>query len=157
MKIREILNEGFSGFTVVQSDEASDLLFALQDAAEEQESKIRKKVGDVAPDSVIDHEVCKHLIKLMRKKFEVKGNAYNTPGILNVAMIVLESLTTPSTGDNALMKYTKFNSFKEFIGEVVDRLEIELEKGYNDSFIKGAKKVLDALKEQAKKLHTRAV
>ena len=66
MKLIKELNEGFSGLSVVDSDGAADLFYSVQKAA------------------------VKAIVPVLKEGLKDKGNEWNTPGPLNVAMILVE-------------------------------------------------------------------
>lgn len=66
MKLIKELNEGFSGLSVIGSDGASDLFYEVKKAA------------------------VKAIVPVLKAGLKDKGNTWNTPGALNVAMILTE-------------------------------------------------------------------
>lgn len=70
-------NEGFSGYTVSQSDAAQDLMF----------------------------DVVKSILKVLKKEEKNKESSFNTHGNLNIAMILVEYLQEMIINDPDMCKY----------------------------------------------------
>ena len=108
------LSEGFSGWTVDDSDNASDLWYHCQEAMEKLE------VGTVldSPKLRLAAEA-KALIPILKREMREKGNEYNTHGTLNVAMVALEHLKK---------HISMYHPLKSFIAEVASKLRQEAVK-----------------------------
>lgn len=115
MKVAELLSEGFSGFSVSESDNAWDLNFQVEEAVEKKIADLKKKTGDLLPNNVIAVKTCETAISVLKKGLKEKGNAVNTHGTLNVAMIMVEKWP----------QFRKLPAWKQFAGEVADKLEAE--------------------------------
>lgn len=89
--VNKILKEGFDSYTVMGSDNAA----------------------------IAASRIFENVEKQLLKELKSKGNAYNTSGPINVAMILLEFI-------NPRAVYYMFND--NFINKVLDALEPEAEK-----------------------------
>ena len=74
--IKELLTEGVMGLSVVGSDGASDTWYLAQKA------------------------MVKAAIPVLTKELKDKGNEYNTPGPLNVAMVLIEKFNQFDFSEN---------------------------------------------------------
>jgi hypothetical protein len=81
------LTEGFVGLSVLDSDSAAD---AMSDLVET-------------------------IVKSLRAKLKNKGNEYNTPGYLNVAMIITEHFLS--------LKNAYSSEFHELVRDVIEQME----------------------------------
>jgi len=138
VKLSEIIVEGFAGFTVSKSDSAFDLSLDVKDALLIAKSRLDDKYGSIAPKVVIDRELCKVAISALREGLRDKGNAYNTHGTLNVAMVINEKHK----------EFRKIKEWKQFAGEVCDLLKKELEGKFSSS----SQDYMDAMSSLAKSL-----
>ena len=115
MKVAELLTEGFSDFSVNGSDAASDLNFKAEEVAKREKAKLKKQAGSLLPDNVIAIKVCEAVIGALKTGLKDRGNAYNTHGTLNVAMVMVEKWP----------QFRKLPKWKQFAGEVAVTLEAE--------------------------------
>lgn len=116
------LKEGFMGFSVDMSDSASDLSYVVFKAIDAKRAELKKQTGGIAPDVAIDAVLVDTIIAELRKGLKDKGNAYNTHGTLNVAMIL----------DERMDKYVKNKKMNAFFKEIAAKLNKELETTWKD-------------------------
>lgn len=139
MKVSEILSEGFSDFTVGGSDNAADAHAAVKDALEKAEKNIRQ--NKMLPDAAVKLMLCREAIKELKKALKEKGNAYNTHGTLNVAMIL----------DEHFHQFRKFGEWQEFAVSVAETLETEVkDRNFNDNYTAAMRKLVPKLKKLGK-------
>ena len=124
MKVTELLNEGFSGFSVGASDTAADLYDTVGTALKTAKKRIEKETGGMAPPAAVDTELCEIAIKELRKGLKDEGNSYNTHGTLNVAMVMCEKYP----------QFRKLKPWKTFAKQVSDKLVAELKKKHGRSY-----------------------
>lgn len=141
MKVSELLTEGFSGFSVGDSDSAWDLHYTTEEAIGKERQKLEKKGGGMLPDNVIDVKLCEVAIKELRKGLKDKGNAYNTHGTLNVAMILEEKFHN----------FRKYDIWKSFALEVATKLKEEMSRDFGKEYLSQMLSFAHAIETWAKK------
>lgn len=141
MKVAELLTEGFSGYSVADSDSAWDLHHTVEEAIGKLRNNLEKRVGAMLPPTVLDYKLCEEAIKQLRKGLKEKGNAYNTHGTLNVAMILDEKF------DN----FRKFDIWKSFALEVATKLKGEMSRDFGKEYLSQMLSFAHAIETWAKK------
>jgi hypothetical protein len=111
----EQLREGFMGFSVGGSDSASDLEYTVTKAVKAAKAQIKKETGGMAPKAGIEAELVDVIIKELEVGLKDKGNAYNTHGTLNVAMVM----------DEYYREYRRFPAYNTFAKKVAAKLKAE--------------------------------
>lgn len=109
------LSEGFTDISVQGSDSASDLEYTVSKAVGKARRRIESETGGLAPDVAIEAELVDEIIEQLEIGLEDKGNAYNTHGTLNVAMVMDEYYDT----------YRRFPAYRAFAKSVAVKLKSE--------------------------------
>lgn len=112
------LREGFMGFSVGGSDSASDLEYTVTEAVKKAKARIKKETGGMAPKAGIEAELVDVIIKELEVGLKDKGNAYNTHGTLNVAMVM----------DEYYRDYRRFPAYNALAKTVAAKLKAEVAK-----------------------------